>query len=115
MRYIFSLLPSPIMFCLTIHKVLNLRLFQSSSLDIFTSYKLEDIHSAGESRQVFHTFLHRWITCVKLHAVDVDKREGIMAISLRLIQYITTVQVDIDDTFLMVMAGDSQSGQNHQP
>lgn len=49
-----STYPSSVMFCLTIHKILNLRLFHSSSLDIFTGYKLENIHSAGESRQVFH-------------------------------------------------------------
>lgn len=53
-----STYPSSVMFCLTIHKVLNLRLFHSSCLDIFTGYKLKDIHSAGESRQVStHSFI----------------------------------------------------------
>ena len=89
------------MYYLGIHKSLHHVLTHSASLDVFASHVFEDIHSARESRQVLHTLSQRWIAGIEVHAVDVDERECIAAIGLKLIQDIATIQVDVDDALLV--------------
>lgn len=95
-------LPVTVVYYLGIHKSLHQVLTHSASFDVFASHVFEDIQSARESRQVLHTLSQQWINCIEVHTIDVDKRECIATIGLKSIQDIATLQVDVDDTFLML-------------
>lgn len=96
-------LPISIMGFLGFHESLHHTFIHSTSLDIFTSHIFKHIHTPRESRQVLHTF-RQWrifSISIKYHTINVDEREGVMSIILQSVEHIATVQVYVDNIFLM--------------